>query len=91
VSVPWTYGPTVCSMRDVARLDPIVAGFGAALKRERLRTGLSQEALAAKAEVDRTQVSSLERGVQEPLLSTVLKLCRAMGVKPGRLLNELDG
>lgn len=40
----------------------IANAFGVALRHARERAGLSQEALALKAEVDRTFVSRSERG-----------------------------
>jgi transcriptional regulator with XRE-family HTH domain len=70
--------------------DPRLVAFGAAMKRERQRAGLSQETLAAEANVSRAATSALERGVREPKLFTILALCQAMGIDPGQLLNGIE-
>lgn len=51
------------------------------IKAARLQAGLSQEALALAAEVDRTYVSQLERGVANPSLLILVRLARALGRK----------
>ncbi len=53
--------------------------FGENLRRERKRVGLSQDALADKAGIDRTQVSVFERGTQEPKLGSLVNLAGALG------------
>lgn len=52
----------------------------------RLAAGLSQEALAARADLHRTEISLLERAGREPRLSTIVKVARALKVKPADLL-----
>lgn len=51
------------------------------IKAARLRAGLSQEALALAAEVDRTYVSQLERGIANPSLLILVRLAAALGCK----------
>ena len=46
----------------------LLGQLGQEIKTLRLRAGLSQEALALAAEVDRTYVSQLERGIANPSL-----------------------
>jgi transcriptional regulator with XRE-family HTH domain len=53
----------------------------------RRRRGLTQEALAEKAGLSRTYLARLETARQEPTLSTLVKLAKALQVKPGRLLD----
>jgi len=45
------------------------------IRRRRAAMGLSQEALALSAEVDRTYVSQIERGIGNPSLLILCKLC----------------
>jgi transcriptional regulator with XRE-family HTH domain len=66
------------------------ARFGANVREERQRRGLSQEALAAAADLHRTEISLLERGAREPRLSTVVRLACALGVRVSTLLRGLD-
>lgn len=74
--------------RPVSTLDPLTVAFGAALRRERERLGLSQEALADRAGVDRTEIGKLERGTREPRLRTLVKIYRALDVSPDVLVGE---
>ncbi len=59
--------------------------LGANLRAARKHAGLSQEALAYEAEVDRAAISVYERGGRGPNLRTVLKLARALGLRPAVL------
>ena len=60
---------------------------GANLKRLRGEMGLSQEAFADEADLHRTYISGLERGVRNPTVTVLEKIARALKVKPGRLLD----
>lgn len=60
---------------------------GANLKRLRREMGLSQEAFADVAELHRTYISGLERGVRNPTVTVLEKIAKALKVKPGRLLD----
>jgi transcriptional regulator with XRE-family HTH domain len=64
--------------------------FGANLRAARTGAGLSQEALAYEAVVDRAAISVYERGRREPNLRTVLKLARALGLSPVALLDGVE-
>ncbi len=60
--------------------------MAARIKVLRDRRGLTQEQLAEKAGVSRTYLARLETGRQDPTLSTLEKLAKALGVRVGRLL-----
>ena len=60
--------------------------FARNLRKYRLESGLSQEALAADAEIDRTYVSALERGVYSASIDMIEKLASVLNVDPSRLL-----
>jgi transcriptional regulator with XRE-family HTH domain len=60
--------------------------FAFNLKSERRRAGLSQEALAERAGIHRTEVSQLERALRLPRLDTVVKLGGALSVDAAVLL-----
>ena len=55
------------------------------LRKLRVKSDLSQENLAVDAGIDRTYVSRLERGVQNPSVVVLEKLATALGVKIGDL------
>ncbi len=59
--------------------------LGANLRAARKQAGLSQETLAYEAEVDRAAISVYERGGRGPNLRTVLKLARALQLRPAAL------
>lgn len=67
--------------------DPKVT-FGLRLRELRLARGLSQEALAYKADIDRTYVSSCERGRRNVSLKTIHLLSDALGIAAEELLKE---
>ena len=48
------------------------------LRRLRVRLGLSQEALAVDAGIDRTYVSRLERGLENPTVGVLERLSLAL-------------
>lgn len=56
------------------------------LKQIRLSRRLSQEALALQADVDRTYVSGLERGLRNPSVDILDRLAKALGVATGDFL-----
>ena len=58
------------------------------LKRLRLAADLSQEDLAHSAEIDRTYVSSLERGRYSATVDMLERLAAVLGVKPDDLLAD---
>lgn len=59
------------------------------LRRERQRAGLTQEQLADKAGVRQATISELETGKTARMEFDVLdRLCRALGVEPGQLLER---
>lgn len=61
--------------------------LGDRLRAARLQANLTQEALAEKAGVSRDTVQRVERGAPEdPRLSAVWRLARALGLPPGDLL-----
>ena len=64
--------------------------FAHNLKQQRLRRGLSQEALGHACGLHRTEISLLERAAREPRLSTIVRLANALEVKPASLLDGID-
>ena len=56
------------------------------LKRFRLAAGLSQEELAHRADIDRTYVSSLERGRYSASIDMLESLSMALGIEAAQLL-----
>ncbi len=59
--------------------------FGANLAGQRQRAGISQEELGIRADVHRTEISQLERGLRVPRLDTIVKLRDVLGVTTDEL------
>ena len=53
----------------------------------RRELGMSQEAFADHANIARSYVSDIERGVRNPTVEVVARLAKALQVKPGQLLD----
>lgn len=65
--------------------------FAANLRRYRRRAGISQERLAARCGVHRSEISLLERAGRDPRLSTIVKLADCLGITPAALLERIAG
>ena len=64
--------------------------FGEVLRRHRAERNISQEELAHRADVDRTFVSRLERGIRQPTITTLIGLAQALGVSAAELVREAE-
>jgi transcriptional regulator with XRE-family HTH domain len=62
--------------------------LAANLRRLRKKQGLSQEELAYRASVDRTYVSSIERGVYAVTIDVLDRLARGLDVDAWELLKS---
>ncbi|MEO6389347.1 MAG: helix-turn-helix transcriptional regulator [Croceibacterium sp.] len=60
--------------------------FGINVRKARKEAGYSQEALADLAEVARSYMSDVERGVRNPTLKVVERIAATLGVEASRLL-----
>lgn len=70
-------------MREVAER------LGANLARVRTRAGLSQEEVAVRASLHRTEIGMVERGIRLPRVDTLIKLAGAIEVEPAQLLDGI--
>jgi putative transcriptional regulator len=62
--------------------------IGDHLREVRIAEGLSQEALAVKAGLDRKTVNRIENGLFSPSIDTLVRLCQILGKDAGGFLNE---
>jgi transcriptional regulator with XRE-family HTH domain len=69
----------------------IAVAFGRVLRDCRQKAGLSQEALAFDADIDRTFVSLMERGKRQPTLETLFRLAKVLGVSPATMVSRASG
>jgi transcriptional regulator with XRE-family HTH domain len=67
----------------------IAKQLGKRIQELRKKQGLSQEALAAKANIDRAFLSGIERGLENPTLFTIQAITDALGIRIGNLTKGL--
>lgn len=60
--------------------------FGENLARIRREADMSQDELAARASVHRTEISQLERGLRVARIDTLVKLAASLEASPAELL-----
>lgn len=69
-------------------MDEVVIALGKRIRQLRMRTGLSQEKMAAVAGLDRTYYAGIERGERNPSVKQLAKIAVALDVPIGALFDE---
>ncbi|MEP3277258.1 MAG: helix-turn-helix transcriptional regulator [Stappiaceae bacterium] len=69
-------------------MEPIQEILAKNMRLARARAGVSQEALADAADVDRTYVSGIERGIRNPSIVVVAKFAQVLGTTTADLLGK---
>lgn len=64
--------------------------FGKLIAERRNALGISQEEFAERADLDRTYISGLERGVRNPSLTAIVKVAKGFGITTEELLRGLE-
>ena len=72
------------------RNEQLLAAFATTLSEQRARTGLSQEELAARADISARFVSQLETARRQPSLTALLALSDGLGMRMGELAEEVE-
>jgi transcriptional regulator with XRE-family HTH domain len=71
-------------------LSPRHAAFGDALRELRAERGVSQEAVALEAGLNRGYYSGIERGVRNVALANIVKIAAALGVPASEILARAE-
>lgn len=66
--------------------DATLVALGQAIRQARSQVGMSQEALAMEASLDRSYMGGVERGEHNVTLMNLLKIANALQMKPSSLL-----
>ena len=69
---------------------PALRAFGHAVRKAREGLDFSQEDLAEKAELDRTYISGIERGVRNPSLLSILRIAGALQTTCSQLTRGIE-
>ena len=64
--------------------------FGLVLKELRKQKKSSQSELANLAELDRTYISLLERGLRQPTIETIFKIAEALNTKASIIIQKIE-
>ena len=72
------------------RKKPPNIAFGIVLRELRLKSGLSQEGLGFAADLQRNYISLMELGRNQPTITTIFKLAKALNIKPSKLLDLVE-
>lgn len=64
--------------------------FGKVLRRRRVEAGFTQEQLAHEAELQRNYVSLMERGINQPTITTLIKLANPLGCTAAEIVDEVE-
>ena len=69
--------------------DPVLARFGQNVLAYREQRKLTQEALAEKADIDRTYLSDIERGIRNAGVKNIARLARALEIDAAKLMEGI--
>jgi len=75
--------------RKSAKKIPAAVTFGSRVRELRHGRKWTQERLAEEADINVVQLSHIENGLNEPKLTTILRLARALGVRTGELMDGI--
>lgn len=68
----------------------IASAFGMVIRELRSEAGLTQEQLGFEADLRRTFISVLELGQQQPTLTTIFKLAKALKVPASKIIGLVE-
>ncbi len=71
-------------------MNPLSNRFGSVIRQTREQFGWSQEALADRADLNRSYLGELERGSAMPSLATIAKLAVALQTRMSALVERCE-
>jgi transcriptional regulator with XRE-family HTH domain len=76
-------------MLGKSKTPPSIA-FGKVLRRLRMKNSLTQEKLAFESDLQRNYVSLIERGINQPTITTIFKLAAALKLQPSSMIQMVE-
>jgi transcriptional regulator with XRE-family HTH domain len=68
----------------------LLCALGYLVRQRRIALGISQEELGLRANLDRTYISGVERGVRNPSLTAIVSLANGLNTTVSDLLDNLE-
>lgn len=63
---------------------------GRVIQQYRIKKGVSQEVLSSFADIGRTHLSAIERGVRKPTLETLFRISTALEVDASEIVKAIE-
>jgi len=70
--------------------DKFQSVLGETIRELRQSEGIAQEKLANLAEIDRTYMSAIERGLKNPSVKIIFQIAEGLGINPSEIIAELE-
>ncbi len=70
--------------------NPSFVAFGRNVRKRREEKNLTQEALAERADLDRTYISDIERGARNVSMLSMLRIAKALGTTVSELTKGVE-
>lgn len=80
-----------CDASGMQKFENLQAELGRNVRAARARVRLTQEALADLADLERSQISLIEREMANPSLSTLCQLANALGMTVAQMFAQEHG
>jgi DNA-binding XRE family transcriptional regulator len=94
LELPWDFGRSYCDLSYRSKVEAIASAgrqsLGGKLRQLREAASLTQESLAARADIGRVTLSRIETGEQSPRHETLLALARALDISPAELFDRIS-
>ncbi len=73
-------------------MEPILDAelVGKVIQYYREKRGVPQEVLSSFADIGRTHLSAIERGIRKPTLETFYRISEALGIKASELMKAIE-
>lgn len=72
----------------IIMLDSVIVGK--VIQELREKKCLSQEVVSGLADIGRTHLSAIERGLRKPTLETLFRIADALGIKPSEIVIKIE-
>lgn len=63
--------------------------FGESLRKARLGQGMTQQDTAMRCQMSPRYYQDLEAGNKQPTITTIFRLCTALGIEPDKLISPV--